>query len=303
MLMTNTNVDKLRLHSANWAEQIKDAMNVNGGDIENAENVDYVMHFITFGWKVIFSLVPPVGFLGGWLTFFVSLGAIGLLTAIIGDMAGIFGCLVGLRDTVTAITFVSPGNLAPRPVCIQGCCAVGEKYADNAIGNVTGSNSVNVFLGLRDFRGLWRPSTGTPRSLNVYHVTQGQPFKVPSGSLVFSVSIYCAVSITCIALLMLRRKLPFFGKAELGGPRGAAIGSAVSCCSSGSYTSSCRRSRRTNTFEKTTSHARLPKSLGLNQAQLLMFSSRVFLWQRGQCADLWFVRCVALLLLVERCCS
>ena len=26
--------------------------------------------------------------------------------------------------------------------------AVGEKYADNAVGNVTGSNSVNVFLGL-----------------------------------------------------------------------------------------------------------------------------------------------------------
>ena len=26
--------------------------------------------------------------------------------------------------------------------------AVGEKCADNAIGNVTGSNSVNVFLGL-----------------------------------------------------------------------------------------------------------------------------------------------------------
>lgn len=26
--------------------------------------------------------------------------------------------------------------------------AMNEKYADNAIGNVTGSNSVNVFLGL-----------------------------------------------------------------------------------------------------------------------------------------------------------
>jgi solute carrier family 8 (sodium/calcium exchanger) len=27
-------------------------MNVNGGDIENATTSDYVMHFLTFGWKV-----------------------------------------------------------------------------------------------------------------------------------------------------------------------------------------------------------------------------------------------------------
>lgn len=27
-------------------------MNVNGGDIENASTSDYVMHFLTFGWKV-----------------------------------------------------------------------------------------------------------------------------------------------------------------------------------------------------------------------------------------------------------
>lgn len=216
MLMTNTNVDKLRLHSANWVGQIKDAMNVNGGDIENAETVDYVMHFITFGWKVIFSLVPPTGFMGGWLTFFVSLGAIGLLTAIIGDLAGIFGCLVGLEDTVTAITFVALGTSLPDLFASKGA-ARSEKYADNAVGNVTGSNSVNVFLGL-----------GLPWVLSAaYWQIKGGVFEVPSGSLGFSVGIYCAVSITCISLLMLRRKLTFFGKAELGGPRPAAIASAV----------------------------------------------------------------------------
>lgn len=216
MLMTNTNVDKLRLHSANWVGQIKDAMNVNGGDIENAEAVDYVMHFITFGWKVIFSLVPPTGFMGGWLTFFVSLAAIGLLTAIIGDLAGIFGCLVGLEDTVTAITFVALGTSLPDLFASKGA-ARAEKYADNAIGNVTGSNSVNVFLGL-----------GLPWVFAAaYWQVKGSAFKVPAGSLGFSVGIYCAASLTCISLLMLRRKLAFFGKAELGGPRPAAIASAL----------------------------------------------------------------------------
>ena len=52
MLMTNANVDELRVNNETWAQQFKDAMVVNGGDIENATTGDYVMHFLTFGFKV-----------------------------------------------------------------------------------------------------------------------------------------------------------------------------------------------------------------------------------------------------------
>jgi solute carrier family 8 (sodium/calcium exchanger) len=52
LVMTNCNVDSMRLHNETWAQQLKDAMNVNGGDVENATAVDYVMHFLTFGFKV-----------------------------------------------------------------------------------------------------------------------------------------------------------------------------------------------------------------------------------------------------------
>ncbi len=96
---------------------------------------------------MLFALVPPVGIWGGWLTFFVSLAVIGLLTAIIGDMASIFGCLVGLDDTVTAITFVALGTSVPD-LFASRAAAINEKHADNAIGNINGSNAVNVFLGL-----------------------------------------------------------------------------------------------------------------------------------------------------------
>ncbi len=49
----------------------------------------------------MFAFVPPAGIWGGWLSFFVSLVVIGALTAIVGDLASIFGCLVGLDDAVT----------------------------------------------------------------------------------------------------------------------------------------------------------------------------------------------------------
>ena len=52
MLMTNSNMDEMRVHNDTWAQQMKDAMVVNGGDIENASFGDYVMHLLTFGFKV-----------------------------------------------------------------------------------------------------------------------------------------------------------------------------------------------------------------------------------------------------------
>lgn len=52
MAMTNVNIDAIRIHSESWAQQIKEAMLVNGGDIKNAKAFDYFLHFISFFWKV-----------------------------------------------------------------------------------------------------------------------------------------------------------------------------------------------------------------------------------------------------------
>ena len=178
VVMTNMNVDGMRVHNETWAQQLKDAMNVNGGDIENATAGDYVMHFLTFGFKILFALVPPAGMAGGWLCFVFSLLMIAILTAVVGDLAGIFGCLVGLKDSVTAITFVALGTSLPDTFASKAA-AVGEKHADNAIGNITGSNSVNVFLGL-----------GLPWLLAaIYHESQ-----VSTRSAQYSVYIVCTCS-------------------------------------------------------------------------------------------------------------
>ena len=103
MLMTNANVDEMRVHNETWAQQIKDAMVVNGGDIEGASLGDYIMHFLTFGFKLIFSIVPPAGLGGGWPCFFVSLAMIGGLVIIVGDLATIFGCIMNIEDEVNIL--------------------------------------------------------------------------------------------------------------------------------------------------------------------------------------------------------
>jgi len=209
MLMTNANVDELRVHNDTWAQQFKDAMIVNGGDIENATTGDYIMHLLTFGYKLIFALIPPPGLLGGWPCFVVSLIMIGLIVIIVGDLAEIFGCLIGLNPDITAITFVALGTSLPDTFASK-IAAVTEKTADNAIGNVTGSNSVNVFMGL-----------GIPWMIaSIYHAAKGteEGFVVEAGTLSFSVMVYTVCALLGLALLMARRFLPVFGNAELGGP-------------------------------------------------------------------------------------
>ena len=53
---TKENLDGLRLESSSWGEQFHNAMNVNGGDVENATTFDYIMHFLSFFWKVSLRL-------------------------------------------------------------------------------------------------------------------------------------------------------------------------------------------------------------------------------------------------------
>ena len=84
--------------------------------------------------------------------------------------------------------------------------AINDEYADSSIGNVTGSNAVNVFLGI----GIaWSIAA-------IYHAANGTVFKVEAGSLGFSVTIFCVCAFVCISLMLLRRLAPVRG--ELGGP-------------------------------------------------------------------------------------
>merc|ERR1719238_2631924 len=105
------------------------------------------MHFLTLPWKVMFAFVPPTDYCGGWIAFAVALFFIGVLTAAINDLATTMGCLMNMSPMMTAITFVALGTSLPDTFASMSA-AQQDPTADASIGNITGSNSVNVFLGL-----------------------------------------------------------------------------------------------------------------------------------------------------------
>ncbi|XP_030627650.1 sodium/calcium exchanger 3 isoform X12 [Chanos chanos] len=213
-LIKKTNL-ALVVGTNSWRDQFMEAITVSAGDEDEDDTgeerlpscFDYVMHFLTVFWKVLFACVPPTEYWNGWACFFVSIVIIGLLTAIIGDLASHFGCTIGLKDSVTAVVFVALGTSVPDTFASK-VAAVQDTYADASIGNVTGSNAVNVFLGI----GMaWSVAA-------VYWHMKGKAFYVPAGSLAFSVTLFTIFAFLAVSVLLYRRRAHIGG--ELGGPRG-----------------------------------------------------------------------------------
>ncbi|XP_055077256.1 sodium/calcium exchanger 1-like isoform X3 [Periophthalmus magnuspinnatus] len=217
-LIKKTNL-ALLIGTNSWRQQFVEAITVSAGDDdEDSDNgsehppscCDYLMHFLTVLWKLLFALVPPTDYLSGWPCFCVSICGIGLLTALIGDLASHFGCTVGLKDSVTAVVFVALGTSVPDTFASK-VAAIQDQYADASIGNVTGSNAVNVFLGI-----------GVAWSIAaVVHWWRGEDFRVDPGTLAFSVTLFTIFAFICIAVLIYRRRPSIGG--ELGGPRGPKV--------------------------------------------------------------------------------
>lgn len=101
-----------------WAAQFKTACMLHpqkneDGEIEDISCADAIFHFLSIGWKVLFACIPPPHYGGGWCAFVVALIFIGFITAIVGEVATLFGCVLGIKPAVTAITFVALGTSLP----------------------------------------------------------------------------------------------------------------------------------------------------------------------------------------------
>jgi len=241
----NLNADKYAVGTSSWQQQFASAFTV--GDDEGADGLegaapptagDYFLHILSFPWKLIFATCPPTDYANGWVCFVVALVYIGFVTGMISDLANLLGCVLGIENDITAITLVALGTSLPDTFASK-VAAINDDNADASVGNVTGSNSVNVFLGLglpwsiaaiywslNGSNDEWAErynSDATPEALT--HIKGSfKGFVVPSGSLGFSVIMFVACALTALALLGWRRKT--YG-CELGGPAGPAYASGA----------------------------------------------------------------------------
>eukprot|EP00928_Gymnodinium_smaydae_P008343 TRINITY_DN13037_c0_g3_i1.p1 TRINITY_DN13037_c0_g3~~TRINITY_DN13037_c0_g3_i1.p1 ORF type:complete len:830 (-),score=195.01 TRINITY_DN13037_c0_g3_i1:191-2680(-) len=247
-LTSNINWSQVALGHANWKSQFQSAIWLSCDEDDEDDSgepgwFDYVMHAVSMPWKLLFAFVPPVDYCGGWACFAMSLCFIGAITAIVGDMANLVGCTLGIEPEITAITFVALGTSLPDTFASMTAAAM-EPYADASIGNVTGSNSVNVFLGFglpwtlcsiywavngatAEWTRRLMSADGTYYSIRDT-ITPGlnvgdAVFIVPAGTLWFNLVVFTVCALTAIAFLAWRRKT--YG-GELGGPKKACYAGA-----------------------------------------------------------------------------
>jgi solute carrier family 8 (sodium/calcium exchanger) len=246
----------------NWADQFRAAIfeiteadddEEEGGEAEPPSAMDWFIHIICVPWKLLFACVPPPDYCGGWACFCCSLGMIAIVTAIVGDLANLVGCCLGIKAEITAITFVALGTSLPDTFASKAA-AVMDPYADASIGNITGSNSVNVFMGIglswlmgavywqsqqpsdewfqnivnkgyeasvikdiRDAAGCKTDATNLKWGLRC----DSAVFMAPAGSIWFNLMVFCA-NATCAIGILAYRRMHFGG--ELGGPKRGFMG-------------------------------------------------------------------------------
>ena len=228
--LVNFNQDDVMVSANSWSEQFQEAFEFD------ADDGGFLMYLLSLPWKVIFAFTPPARMMGGWLCFFIALVFIGLLTALIGDLAAHMGCCMGIAPAITAITFVALGTSLPDTFASR-TAAQSEPYADSSIGNITGSNSVNVFLGLglpwmvaafywANIGRYTKEAEWRARYSSYDWYTPDMPvaFVVDAGDLGFSVAVFTGCALVCLATLLLRRATIGY---ELGGSAVTANATAV----------------------------------------------------------------------------
>lgn len=227
--------DRIYMISYQWLDQIKDAVFCAEEEDEDEaseeedcilleQSPSFLLNFYSkafvvaeYPWRVAMAVVSPPAMLGGgWPLFVVALGLIAGITVFIKDFAVFFGCCADLKDSITAITVVALGTSLPDMFASM-TSAGKDETADASIVNVTGSNAVNVFMGIGVPWTLasvcWARRGRTAEWTNLYGNLDSLR-EVPIDTAVFvvnaphmgtSVMVYMALSLLAVILLHWRR--------------------------------------------------------------------------------------------------
>ncbi|KZV32349.1 magnesium/proton exchanger-like [Dorcoceras hygrometricum] len=195
-----------------WKEQFVDALKLEYPESRKLNNtwlrlIKGFWLLLRAPWKLLFAFVPPYQIAHGWIAFIFSLAFISGIAYIVTKLTDLISCVTGIDPYVIAFTALAAGTSWPDLVASK-IAAERQLTADSAIANITCSNSVNIYVGI-----------GVPWLINTLYnyLAYKEPLRIENaGGLSFSLLMFFATSVGCIAVLIYRR-LTLGG--ELGGPR------------------------------------------------------------------------------------
>ena len=195
-------------HKVSWLGQFRRAWLLHPqvdeeGNVYEVSGFDAFLHFISIGWKVILSIIPPSRIWFGIPTIWISLVLIGALAAFIRQASELFGCIIELKDPITAIIFVALGT-SIQNLFTSIRAAYKSRYADSALAIIPICSWVNVFVGL----GLsWIVAI-------IYYESKNKAYSVPASTLGLEALMFFIFAAVTYILLLLKR---WITGGEIGG--------------------------------------------------------------------------------------
>ncbi|XP_057508895.1 magnesium/proton exchanger-like [Actinidia eriantha] len=209
----NRNIDVEEFHVLSiWKQQFVDALTLESTEDKRLNNnylrlARIVWQTLRAPWRFLFAFVPPYQIAHGWIAFICSLVFISGIAYIVTQLTDLISCVTGINAYVIAFTALAAGTSWPDLIASK-IAAERQTTADSAIANITCSNSVNIYIGI-----------GIPWLIDTAYnfIAYREPLRINNAEgLSFSLLVFFATSVGCIAVLVFRRLT--LG-AELGGPR------------------------------------------------------------------------------------
>lgn len=139
---------------ASWSGQFKRALVLQPVIDENDVVIKpsagrTMLHFMQMPWKLLFAIVPPTTYLGGWATFISSFILTGLLSFAVFDTVTSMGCIMDIPIGLQALVLIAIGTNLPD--CVANYLSASDKNgvnADAALQMISATNAINIFVGL-----------------------------------------------------------------------------------------------------------------------------------------------------------
>ncbi|GFY98699.1 magnesium/proton exchanger [Actinidia rufa] len=209
----NRKIDVEEFHVLSiWKQQFLDALTLESAEDRRLNNnylrlARIIWQTLRAPWRFLFAFVPPYQIAHGWIAFICSLVFISGIAYIVTQLTDLISCVTGINAYVIAFTALAGGTSWPDLIASK-IAAERQTTADSAIANITCSNSVNIYIGI-----------GIPWLIDTAYnfIAYREPLRINNAEgLSFSLLVFFATSVGCIAVLVFRRLT--LG-AELGGPR------------------------------------------------------------------------------------
>ena len=166
--------------------------------IEEVSSWKAFTHCITMPWKVLFGLVPPKRYVGGWASLIFCAVLTCFLVYLIMEVLRNLDCFLGIKPTILGLVIFAGLAAIPEINISLSMIEKDNVYDAGDIFNpILASNAVNVFLGL----GLpWTISTIYNWANNDSFLLLGADQSVKIALCAFSFFIFACIAGCCLGL-------------------------------------------------------------------------------------------------------